>query len=46
MTAYNSKIWHYLEAESIFLNDENEFPSSSGNLLWPTVGLNFCAKNE
>lgn len=43
MTAYNSK---YLEPESIFQRDENEFPSSSGNHLWPAVVLNCCAKNE
>lgn len=40
-----TKIWEYLEPASIFLNDENEFPSNSGNRLWPTVGLNFYAKN-
>ena len=40
------KIQQYLEPESIFLSDEKEFPSSSGNHLWPTVGLNFCARNE
>lgn len=46
MTASNSMIWQYLEPESIFLSNENEFPYSSGNCLWPTVVLNFYAKNE
>lgn len=41
-----TKIWQYLAPESIFLSDENEFLSNSGNHVWPTVSLNFYAKSE
>lgn len=46
VTAYNSKIWQYLEPGGVFLGDGSEFPSRSGGHLRPTVGQNFCAKNE
>lgn len=46
MTLETPRLGNYLESGSIFLSEENEFPSSSGAHLWPTMGLSFCAENK